>query len=774
MAKKAEPVRDQIEDFGQKIGGARKDTARKGVRRPKSDEPKTPAYERQFVSMQLRDGQWHLFKAPSGRGYRGGHVGSRVGGPFPSEAVANAAKPIAAVSSTHYVAYEGQDAYSIKRKTTKGGVKASEQTFKTRDEALAFMAKNVHQLLEQKTQRGFGENLLREVQVTHTERVGPKVAKGKVTPNLFMETFNPKGVEFGHWEEGPRREKLLKTSFEALHDLSRATGLHPSQLTMGGQLGLSFGARGTGGLNSGSATYHPDYGTMNFTKPHGAGSLAHEYMHALDHLLGRYDDPALAQKVANARGDQVWKTLGDANYASNRVAGYARQKELHPEVRSAVADLMKTMTTKTVTEVEAVDALQKGADYSLKETRKVLEDTRRGLTESITYRSRGNKPATPEQLARFDKHAEALLAGKGGRVPYKSVSFGAGARMKTAEIPYDHPHLRGISEVMKEVRGRSGFGDYYGSLDTVAHRVREVQDIKTRIADAKAGIGKSRDVPTDFLKEAKKLDTTRTSPYWTERHEMFARAGESWVYDKLAARGEHSPYLIAASKNTFEAAKSAIFGGLGETPKPFPEGAEREAINSKFDKLFEAIRKHNIVPASTPLPKEKPASKSRISKSTAKALGLLAPVGIATAMLAGANDAKAAGKSELAGAASEGVKAGGGLLAFSAGTAAATYGLLKAGLTAARAAPVVQAALMAGGAIHGAATAKTGERLKGAASGAWNMSLPGMVVNTVKDVGEQVKARQELNQRAAIQSFERTYKKGPKYGVTETVLVGSR
>lgn len=585
-----------IEDFGEKIGGARKDIA-KTPRRSSAEKPTGPAYERQFVAMQSRGGEWHLFKAPSGRGRRGGAVGSRVGGPFPSEAVANAAKPVAAVSTTHTVSYDAAGAYSIKRRTTKGYAPAAGgQTFPTRDDALRYMAQHVDDLLHAKTQKGFGESLLREVKITHSERVGPKVTQGDVTPEQFMKTFAPRGVEFGNWEDGARRGKLLTAVYEAMHDLSRAIGVEPSGLTMGGKLGLSFGARGTGGANSGSATYHPDYGTMNFTKPHGAGALAHEYMHAIDHMLGRLDDPALDQRRTNARGDQVWVTAGDSSFASNRVSGHVRQQQLGADIRRSMADLMKTMTTKTVTEVEAVDALQRSADYSINEARRVLDETRRGLTETVRYRARNNKPATPEQLAKFDQHAAALLAGDGGAVPYKSVSFG---HRSASDVPFDHPHLRGISEVMKEVRGRSGFGDYSGSLDTLAQRVRSAQDIQNRIADAKAGVGKARTLPTDFMKEAQKLDKTRTTRYWTERHEMFARAGEAWVHDKLTARGEHSPYLVAGSKNTFEAAKAALLGGLESTPKPFPEGAERVAINAQFETLFSAMKKAGVLPGSS-------------------------------------------------------------------------------------------------------------------------------------------------------------------------------
>lgn len=135
-------------------------------------------------------------------------------------------------------------------------------------------------------------------------------------------------------------------------------------------------------------------------------------------------------------------------------------------------------------------------------------------------------------------------------------------------------------------------------------------------------------------------------------------------------------------------------------------------------------------PAAAPPESGAPTSRPRARSKVSKAIGLLAPIGIASAMLAGANEAKAEGSSQVKAAAKEGVKSGAVMAGFMAGTTLTTAGLMKAGMTAARAIPAVGAALMVGGAIHGAATAKPGERLQAAAKGAWDMSLPGMVVNT--------------------------------------------
>lgn len=159
----------------------------------------------------------------------------------------------------------------------------------------------------------------------------------------------------------------------------------------------------------------------------------------------------------------------------------------------------------------------------------------------------------------------------------------------------------------------------------------------------------------------------------------------------------------------------------------------------------------------TDVPAKAPA-KGRSKGS--KALGVLAPIGLGVAMLAASNQAKAQGadaKGQIKAAAKEGVATGAHMAGFMAGTTVATAGLIKAGLTAARAVPAVSAALMVGGAIHGAATAKPGERLAGAAKGAWDMSLPGMIVNTAAAAKGAVSGRLSSEQAMDFSSRNEAY-----------------
>ncbi len=132
------------------------------------------------------------------------------------------------------------------------------------------------------------------------ERTGVNARTQDVTPEDFLSTFGFRGVEFGNYVEGKRRQDDLNQAYDALMDLSKVLNIPTQAVSLGGRLGLAFGARGRGGKHAAMAHYEPDYEVINLTKKSGAGSLAHEWFHALDHSLAQYH---------NFRSDAVTKTI---------------------------------------------------------------------------------------------------------------------------------------------------------------------------------------------------------------------------------------------------------------------------------------------------------------------------------------------------------------------------------------------------------------------------------------------------------------------------------
>lgn len=109
-----------------------------------------------------------------------------------------------------------------------------------------------------------------------------------VSPEDFIETFGFRGVQFGLWLPDDERQRVLNMGYEACMDLAEVLGWEPEMLSLGGTLGIAFGARGKGG--KAAAHYEPGERVINMTRLSGAGSLAHEYGHVLDHWTGSGTD----------------------------------------------------------------------------------------------------------------------------------------------------------------------------------------------------------------------------------------------------------------------------------------------------------------------------------------------------------------------------------------------------------------------------------------------------------------------------------------------------
>ena len=126
---------------------------------------------------------------------------------------------------------------------------------------------------------------LRPPYLSHICREGENYREGKnATGKDMMETFGFRAGEFGNWESQKDRQTNLNMSFDAFKDLAKALGIQDADIALGDQLALAFGARGGG---KALAHFETDRNVINLTKLRGAGSLAHEFGHALDFFVAR-------------------------------------------------------------------------------------------------------------------------------------------------------------------------------------------------------------------------------------------------------------------------------------------------------------------------------------------------------------------------------------------------------------------------------------------------------------------------------------------------------
>lgn len=122
-------------------------------------------------------------------------------------------------------------------------------------------------------------------QLEFVNRTGVDYRHGShITPEVWQKEFNFRGVEFGNWMTQADRQISMNYCYDALLDLAKILSIEPMDITYNGELAIAFGARG---MSRALAHYEPTRQVINLTKMRGAGSTAHEWFHSLDHHIAR-------------------------------------------------------------------------------------------------------------------------------------------------------------------------------------------------------------------------------------------------------------------------------------------------------------------------------------------------------------------------------------------------------------------------------------------------------------------------------------------------------
>lgn len=247
-------------------------------------------------------------------------------------------------------------------------------TFNDRDSARAFLKENNNELSELWEQHKEKVN----VKKTDTrsrqnrERIGPDHRSGQdVTTEQFMKAFGLRGGQFGNWvKQGANskdRQGMLNDAYDAFMDLAGVLNIPSEAIGLGGKLGMSFGARGKG---SAMAHYEPSQVVINLTKTKGAGTLAHEWFHALDHHFTSFRDsparnksredtyitykpePSMMYTPQKGRGYLISKPALEKRRANSKEPMYAAEnwapdpshpEGVRPKVEEAFADLVNAL-----------------------------------------------------------------------------------------------------------------------------------------------------------------------------------------------------------------------------------------------------------------------------------------------------------------------------------------------------------------------------------------------------------------------------------------------
>jgi hypothetical protein len=287
-------------------------------------------------------------------------------------------------------------------------------------------------------------------------------------------------------------------------DLANLLGLPPKAISLDGELGIAFGARGSG---SAAAHYEPGRVVINLTRTRGAGSLAHELGHAFDDYFG--------------------KKLGGGK-AGAYVSGRGFTKSDVP-VLAAWANVMSAIKNRPKTKDEVTSEYQKEIDRT--------RENIRGWMSRMNAAAKGTA-------------WEASVADATGILRYapdevKNEELKAALIGKTISRNNVEAVLRGIAKKLNQSRD-----DIKGAMSNASwlwSRMGWMEELKA----GKKPVGTTH---TDFYKTAEKL-----GDYWVRPHELLARAFENWVARTLTAKNQQSDYLVAYAKGDEGTPWSAIY-----------------------------------------------------------------------------------------------------------------------------------------------------------------------------------------------------------------------
>ena len=200
--------------------------------------------------------------------------------------------------------------------------------------------------------------------IRHT---GSVFRKKSVTGDDYLKAFTFHGGEFGNWLNDNDRQYSLDYGYDAFYDLALALDIPSEAISMGGELSIAFGARGSGNA---MAHYDPLRQVINLTKTKGAGSLAHEYGHAIDYSIGskvNKNSKSLLQTYMFGSIPEVKKLVDTMLYSE--VNGDERKKHFEKEFQKYKEICFKWITSELSDDVsqEIKDEAESIADDMCRE-----------------------------------------------------------------------------------------------------------------------------------------------------------------------------------------------------------------------------------------------------------------------------------------------------------------------------------------------------------------------------------------------------------------------
>lgn len=374
-------------------------------------------------------------------------------------------------------------------------------------------------------------------QLAHVRYTGPSYRGIRsATSQMFLDDLKFRGGEFGNWLNNADRQTSLDMGYDALRNLAEILKVPPEDISLNGKLAIAFGARGRGGPSAGAAHYEPLRQVINLTKMSGAGCLAHEWFHALDHAIGL--------------------EFGANGFASEAKRGATRK------IPDSFMHLMTSLKYKEA----VVSAEEQKQEFAPK-----IKNAERNLRNWID----STKPSKlPDDLSKAWEAAKT-------RILENPDTFCGGEYFGYSWSTADtHPDVEQLSQISKfatnHVIPRASKQQFVLWAKELSRFKAASQEVSPR----------KRSVKTDFLKDSEEFDKIFSKyghGYWSSDCEMLARAFDCYISDKIKEQGYHSDYLSS------HADSFSIRDG-DRLIAAYPRDEERTVINKAFDTLFEELK----------------------------------------------------------------------------------------------------------------------------------------------------------------------------------------
>ncbi|PWD98796.1 LPD1 domain-containing protein [Marinilabilia rubra] len=329
--------------------------------------------------------------------------------------------------------------------------------------------------------------------LSHIRRKGGLfISDNDISEKVLTERYGFNAVQIGHSITDKELKEHIRYFIGAITDLCEALDIDICQIHKIGNLAIAFAARGKG---KALAHYEPMRQIINLTRKHGDGTVAHEWGHFFDHLLGI--------NLGLRKGKMA--------------TGCYAFREKHIEIDSD----QYIQNPKALNLYDKVTNLARFTYRGNNEQTAGKSITRRFYTKDAKYAFRLEYGASPEESLDFLKR----------RYPgyLKYPSYYSNAKALLSSIPRK-------------------FGLEFLDIPLTLNNISE------------------------FYAESKFYG----SKYWASPVEMFARAFECFVFDRLTARGMENNYLV-----------SGAHFGVGV----YPQGEERAFLNRLFESIIREARK---------------------------------------------------------------------------------------------------------------------------------------------------------------------------------------